>query len=419
MNVKSMIAVVVLSLTASAFSAVTITNVTCQQRYPWNGLVDIDYEIQSDDAEAQYFVYPKGEDRRLGEKIIMHTLMGDGATNAVGVGKHRMIWDAKADMPNFHTPDFAVTLQTIAQGAQYLVIDLSGGTNAVTYPVRYSTTPPDITTDKCRTTELWLRLILPGTFMMGSPETERNRKSDEQYHPVRLTRPYYMGIFELTQKQWMLISGTTDAANYVGDCRPVDKVSYDMIRGRNLGAKWPKSDEVDDNSFMGIIRRKTSLKFDLPTEAQWEYACRAGTTNSWNSGQDGNYFYMSGNDRGNEELSKLGRYDINRNDGHDSYSQHTKVGLYLSNSWDIYDMHGNVREWCLDGYKSLMAKYEEIDPVGADATEKRCLRGGHYHDIASYCRSAARYAENSDIIGYWDGYKYAGIGFRVVCLPVE
>ena len=171
MNTKAMMMVAALGLVAQTFAAVTITNVICQQRYPWNGLVDIDYEIQSDDAEAQYFVYPKGEDRRLGERIIMHTLMGDGATNAVGVGKHRMIWDAKADMPNFHTPDFAVTLQTIAQGAQYLVIDLSGGTNAVTYPVRYSTTPPDITTDKCRTTELWLRLILPGTFMMGSPES--------------------------------------------------------------------------------------------------------------------------------------------------------------------------------------------------------------------------------------------------------
>lgn len=415
-----LLVVAALSIAAQTFAAVTVTNVVCKQRYPWNGLVDIDYEIQSDDAEAKYFVYPKGEDRRLGTPIVMHTLSGDGAINAVGVGVHRMIWDAKVDMPAFHTSDFEVKLQVLSQGAQYLVVDLSGGTNAVTYPVRYSTTPPDVTTDKCRTTELWLRLVLPGTFMMGSPETEMLRNSDEQKHLVHLTRPYYIGIFELTQKQWMLISAATNAVNYAGDCRPVDTVSYDMIRGRNLGAKWPKSDEVDDNSFLGIIRQKTSLKFDLPTEAQWEYACRAGTTNSWNSGQDGSYFYANYSENsGNYELSKLGRYSVNRNDGHDSYSQHTKVGLYLPNSWGIYDMHGNVREWCLDGYKSIMPKYDEMDPVGADSTEKRCLRGGHYHDNARYCRSATRFAEYSNTMGYWDGYKSAGIGFRVVCIPVE
>ena len=420
MRTKSMMIVAVLVLTVQTFAAVTVTNVTCQQRYPWNGLVDINYEIRSDDAEGQYFVYPKGEDKRLGTPIVMHTLSGDGATNAVGVGTHRMIWDAKADMPNFSTPDFTVTLQAISQGAQYLVVDLSGGTNAVTYPVRYSTTPPDVTTDKCRTTELWLRLVLPGTFMMGSPTTEYLRDSDEQQHSVRLTHPYYIGVFELTQKQWLLIRGTPNG-QYSGDCRPVDRVSYDMIRGTNLGAQWPQYSDLDDDSFMGIMRRKTSLKFDLPTEAQWEYACRAGSKNSWNSGKEGEYFYLSGHgsDYGNRELSNLGRYIANRNDGHDSYEEHTKVGLYRPNAWGLYDMHGNVIEWCLDGYKSIMADYEEIDPVGADSTEKRCLRGGNYGSKAQFCRSADRGGEKSNVTGYWDGKNYAGIGFRVVCLPVE
>ena len=306
MNTKTMMVIAVLGIAAQTFAAVTVTNVVCKQRYPWNGLVDIDYEIQSDYPDATFFVYPKGEDKRLGTPIVMHTLMGDGATNAVGVGRHRMIWDAKTDMPNFSTPDFAVKLQTISSGAQYLVVDLSGGTNAVTYPVRYSTTPPDISTDKCRTTELWLRLVMPGTFLMGSPSSERHRDSDEQQHSVRLTRPYYIGVFELTQKQWMFISGSTAAIHFVGDCRPVDTVTYKMLRGSNLGAQWPKSDAVDGDSFMGILRRKTSLKFDLPTEAQWEYACRAGTTKEWNSGKDGTYYYcQSGENRGNYELARI------------------------------------------------------------------------------------------------------------------
>ena len=418
MNAKSMTMVAVLGLAAQTFAAVTITNVTCQQRYPWNGLVDIDYEIQSDDAEAQYFVYPKGEDRRLGERIIMHTLMGDGATNAVGVGKHRMIWDAKADMPNFHTPDFAVTLQTIAQGAQYLVIDLSGGTNAVTYPVRYSTTPPDITTDKCRTTELWLRLILPGTFMMGSPTTESGRGSNEQQHSVRLTRPYYIGVFEITQKQWMLVSGTTNAICHVGDCRPVDRVSYNMIRGSNIGSQWPVSDAVDVDSFVGVMRHKTSLKFDLPTEAQWEYACRAGTTSALNNG--------GGTEN---DMKKVGRYWGNTSDGRESYSQHTKVGVYLPNTWGLYDMHGNVSEWCRDLYQAQLPEHEVVDPVGsANLGGQRCWRGGAWN-IGSWgtwtcCRSAARSSASPSTtrVNFSNDeaqHQQGNTGFRVVCLPIE
>lgn len=247
MNVRQVLIGFVVTAAIIAEGAVSVTNVVCQQRYPWNGLVDIDYEIVSDQPEAKYWVYPKGTDNRLGKRVIMNTLSGDGATNFVGIGKHRMVWDAKADMPRFHTPDLAVTIQAISDGAKYLVIDISGGTNAVTYPVAYTSTPPDVTTDTCRTEELWLRLVLPGTFMMG--ETAKQ-------HPVRLTRPYYIGVFELTQKQWALISGSTNAICYSGDCRPVDSVSYNMIRGTTLGAQWPKSDDVDAGSFMGILRSK-------------------------------------------------------------------------------------------------------------------------------------------------------------------
>lgn len=413
MKLNTMMMAATLGMAAQTFAAVTVTNVTCKQRYPWNGLVDIDYEILSDDAEGQYFVYPKGEDRRLGTPIVMHTLSGDGATEPVGVGTHRMTWDAKADMPAFHTPDFAVTIQAVSQGAQYLVVDLSGGTNAVTYPVRYSTTPPDITTDKCRTTELWLRLVLPGTFMMGSPEGERGRGMDEQQHFVRLTRPYYIGVFELTQKQWLLISGDTNAVQYVGDNRPIDAVSYGMIRGTNQGQTWPASNIVDSDSFLGILRKRTALIFDLPTEAQWEFACRAGTTNRWNNGMEGSGEYYYDQERGNSNLRLLGRHCNNQDDGHDSYSQHTKVGLYQPNAWNLYDMHGNVSEWCLDGYKSAMATYEEIDPVGADYTGTRCVRGGNWQSWAIYCRSACRSAYASDHVD-------SGVsGFRLVCLPVE
>ena len=207
----------------------------------------------------------------------------------------------------------------------------------------------------------------------------------------------------------MLISSVTNVVRYAGDCRPVDAVSYAMLRGSTLGAQWPKSNAVDDGSFMEIMRRKTSLKFDLPTEAQWEYACRAGTTNAWNSGNEGNWngsYY-------NTELRLLGRYTDNHGDGHDSYSEHTKVGLYLPNAWGIYDMHGNVYEWCLDGYKSLMADYEEIDPVGADATGSRVYRGGFWNAYADCCRVAWRSSRAPNSI------EKGTCGFRLVCLPID
>lgn len=417
MKMKAIMVVAAFGIATQAFAAVTVTNVVCRQRYPWNGLVDIDYEILSDNTEAQYFVYPKGEDKRLGTPIVMHTLSGDGATEPVGVGTHRMTWDAKADMPAFHTSDFAVTIQAVSQGAQYLVVDLSGGTNAVTYPVRYSTTPPDITTDKCRTTELWLRLVLPGTFMMGSPEREYGHVSDEQQHLVHLTKPFYIGVFELTQKQWMLISGYTNALWYVGDCRPVDRVSYDMLRGTMLGAQWPKSDEVDTNSFMGIMRSKTSLKFDLPTEAQWEYACRAGTTTRWNNGTEGGT-----SSEHDVELSKLGRYIGNREDGRENYREHTKVGMYLPNAWNLYDMHGNVYELCRDRYQALLSTFEVFDPVGSeDLNANHVARGGawnvYWSEAVTACRSASRRNAPSTAVDIGN-YK-ATMGFRVVCLPVD
>ena len=429
MNMKRMMMIAALTailggtgFVPPAEAAVTVTNVICQQHYPWNGLVDIDYEIVSDQPDAKYWVYPKGTDNHLGKRVIMNTLSGDGATNCVGVGRHRMVWDAKADMPRFHTPDLQVTLQVIADGAKYLVVDISGGTNAVTYPVTYSSTPPDVTTDTCRTEELWLRLVVPGTFMMGSPVEEKGRSENEQQHQVRLTKPFYIGVFELTQKQWLLISGNTNAIYYAGDCRPVDSVSYDDIRGSALGSMWPKSSVVDNDSFMGVLRRKTALQFDLPTEAQWEYACRAGTTTAWNNGSDGEgmFGYDAGQYGWNENLKLIGRFQRTCSDGRGPYDEHTKVGLYLANGWGLYDMHGNVKEWCRDGYRAVMPDYYEVDPGGEDTRQKRCLRSSDWNDKAPASRSAARSGaasgHKSDGQNTWQNGR---LGFRVACFPGE
>ena len=150
-----------------------------------------------------------------------------------------------------------------------------------------------------------------------------------------ITKPFYMDAFPVTQKQYQNVTGA-NPSYYKGEMRPVECVSWNTVRGTSSTYDWPNVRTVDANSFMGRLQARTGLAFDLPTEAQWEYACRAGTTGSYNNGN---------------MVSWLGRYNDTQRDGRGGYTlQHTTVGSYLSNDWGLYDMHGNVLEWCLDWY---------------------------------------------------------------------
>ncbi|MCL1910005.1 MAG: formylglycine-generating enzyme family protein, partial [Kiritimatiellaeota bacterium] len=271
----------------------------------------------------------------------------------------------------------------VKKAAQYLVVDLSGGSAAEKFPTRKSATPPNLTDDKCRTTELWLRLIHPGSFIMGSPEDEPGRGRDrEMPHIVTLTKPFYIGVFPITQKQYEFVTGA-NPSEFKGDARPVEMVNFRMIRGYQ-GMNWPAHNRVDDNVFMGIIRAKTGLVFDLPTDAQWEYACRAGTATAFNNGKGlsaGGYC---------PNLAEVGRYTWTKKDGRGGFDTHTKVGSYAPNAWGIYDMHGNVSEWCLDRWTAGLGHDPATDPVGNDTERGRVIRGGSFNDGAGACRAAYR-----------------------------
>ncbi len=279
----------------------------------------------------------------------------------------------------------------------YLVVNLNTGA------VTTSTTGPDLSDDTCRTTELWLRRIPKGTFTMGSPEGEVGRYSNETQHQVTLTEDFYIGVFEITQKQYSLIYGSNPSA-YKGDTRPVECVSYNAIRGTGgtAGAGWPSyGHAVDEDSFLGKLRAKTGKTFDLPTEAQWEYACRAGTTTALNTGKN-----LTSIDR-DSAMDEAGRYYYNPNDGKGGYSEHAKVGSYLPNAWGLYDMHGNVYEWCLDRYKSDLGSSAVMDPKGPNTGPPRVFRGGSWFYDAQICRSASRDGSNPS-------YNIYDLGFRVV-----
>ena len=179
-------------------------------------------------------------------------------------------------------------LDSLGAGQPYLVIDLSGGSTASNYPVsNLSAVPANGWTDEYKTTKLVLRRIPAGTFTMGSPTNELGRGGDETQHQVTLSQGFCIGVFEVTQKQWERVMGNWPSwytnASY-RDSRPVEQTSYNDIRGSSAGAGWPSNNNVNATSFMGNLRAKTGLGFDLPTESQWEYAGRAGTITALNSG---------------------------------------------------------------------------------------------------------------------------------------
>ena len=285
--------------------------------------------------------------------------------------------------------------------SDYLVVDLNTGA------VTPSSTGPDLSDDTCRTTELWLRRIPKGTFTMGSPEGEQLGWGGDGYketqHQVTLTKDFYIGVFEITQKQYSLIQGS-NPSYYKGDTRPVDKVSYDTIRGTGS-----PNHVVKGGPFLGKLNAMTGLTFDLPTEAQWEYACRAGTTTALNTGKNCS----------KSAMDEAGRYNDNNKDGKSKYEQHAKVGSYLPNAWGLYDMHGNVLEWCLDSGPVEPGSSAVTDPKGSNSGSSRMMRGGSWLKDAWYCRSARRVGgqrsyDNGEP-AYWHAlYDY---GFRVVLLP--
>lgn len=261
----------------------------------------------------------------------------------------------------------------------YCVIDVSGGPNAASYPVTYlDTEPVNGWGTEYKTTKILLRRCEAGKYLM--------QKEKE----VTLTKPFYMGVFTITQKQYLQVMGTNPTeSGHQGLFRPVE-VSWNALRGNSSTYNWPTVKTVDPNTFVGKIRAKTGLAFDLPTEAQWEYACRAGT--------DSNY----GNGGGGDNDLRLM--------GHSWSRDSVNVGLYVPNFWGLYDMHGNVGQWCLDysdGYNSDPA----VDYVGAESGSSRSIRG--CRRSGNYCYATSFDRCGGDPSSYRDYYGYTYRGFRL------
>ncbi len=222
-------------------------------------------------------------------------------------------------------------------------------------------------------------LVQAGTFRMGSPETEKYRSSDETRHKVTIKKPFYLQTTEVTQGQWIEIMGEnpSEFRKCGKDC-PVENVSWD-----------------DCQEFIKRLNeREGTSKYRLPTEAEWEYACRGGKASAFDNGgitEDG-----CGCD---PNLDKIGWYCGN------SWRRAHPVAQKKVNAWGLYDMHGNVWEWCQDWYGEYPTGHV-VDPKGARYGPKRVIRGGSCLNYVEKCRSAYRYSYKTNV-------RKNNIGFRV------
>jgi formylglycine-generating enzyme required for sulfatase activity len=306
--------------------------------------------------------------------------------------------------------------RVVATLGDYMAINISGGTIAANYPVTCYRTLADVpggpNSDTYKTTSLLMRLIPKGAFTMGCPSDELGRYDGEVQHRVTLTEDFYIGVFEVTQRQWELVMGSkpsyfTNATYYA--TRPVEQVSYYDIRENpansdDSAVDWPNNSAVNAASFMGKLRAKTGLAtFDLPTESQWEYACRAGTAAALNSGKNLTSLSTEAN------MAEVGRCWLNGGSGGLDQNCATSAGTAaagssLPNPWGLYDLHGNVWEWCLDWYGTYPGSVS--DPAGAASGANRVWRGGGWNGLPRACRSAYR-------VSYGPSNRDCFVGFRV------
>jgi eukaryotic-like serine/threonine-protein kinase len=205
--------------------------------------------------------------------------------------------------------------------------------------------------------------IPPGTFVMGSPPNEPERDDDEVQHRVTLTKGYFLGIYPVTQAQWQAVMGTNPSEFKGGDL-PVENVSWD-----------------DCGQFCEKLGEKTGKRFRLPTEAEWEYACRAGTTTPFSFGETISTDQANYNGNSTYGNGKEGEYR----------KTSTAVSKFSANAWGMHDMHGNVWEWCQDWYDdNYYRTSDNKDPQGPPSGTSRVLRGGSWYGLPECCRAAAR-----------------------------
>ena len=331
-------------------------------------------------------------------------------TNATNVGRlvepgaHMIAWDPVKVWPDHKITGngtrAVVTAWATNAPPEFMAVDLTTKSNVVFYAGE-EFLPYDVTNTLYKTDWLLMRKMHAAgvPWRMGADPTDSGWLGNEKPHIVTLSEDYYIGVFELTQKQYSRMIPQTGTL----DMKPMRLITYDSLRGTGTGIGWPAyGHAVSTTGFLGVLRAHSGQEFDLPTSAQWEFACRGGTTSSFFDGSEWDIQSVP-------EFDKLAWTSVSGTtpDLHEA-------GLLKPNSYGLYDIIGNAWEWCLDFQPGLTEVSPDpvTDPVGPGTGYYRQARGGSVSSVNSAVKSSRLY------VNFGSTRSDTDTGFRVAC-PAE
>ncbi len=365
-------------------------------------------------------------------ETVWTSIGGEGVCNAQGAvwrvvttadldgGVYRISWHPDLSWPDHRVAAggarAVVTAWALDNTPDYMVVDIANDGVAASQAARCRYYPAAdylpgglLGNDSYRKTSLAMRKIMAKdvVWTCGSTAAEVGHNNNEYLRRVTLTNNYYIGVFEVTKTQWSAIRGGTVAGEWES-MRP-KTASYSNIRYSQYdnaesssgiaGARWPKA--PGSGSFLATLNARTGMSFDLPSEREWEFACRAGHGDGcWGDGT------AVTNATADASLDRIGRYAANTAARADLPNTGTApAGSYGPNSWGLYDMHGNIAEWVLDFYCAT-TPHDNLVYGYTSGAWGHMIRGGASGSAASGCRSSAR---------SWGNTESTSTGFRVRC----
>ena len=433
MKIKSICFVLLATGAMAAFADPSVSITGVRAHYPWNGLVDIGYTIAGREGyDCDYQLKFS-----FGDTVARSFLDWAWCDLPVANGSYTVTWDSKADGVNAFLKGVTAKVELVQDvvteaDADYLIVDVSSGSSSSEYPVRYAKAPEGVTSAQFnkaiyKLDRIVLKRVKAGEFRMGDCNTETDTKN---WHPVKLTKDYFLGVFEMTRKQYFNVMG---AYELIWDkSKWIPAKCNNSVNSKVLDVEDPEKRPVGDLLFPVIEREETGVlaflssrakcrgavvtAFKLPTEAQWEHACRAGTVTKYWWGED----TRTAAEELKYEWTSFPPYPVDGNGGIDSSHE---VGTLLPNPWGFYDMGGNIVELCRDWYAAYTGKVTDVnpqlDPEGPNTGTTKVARGGGYYWRSMYDSASGARVETKDLYNSSDygGHLLASFGMRL-CVTI-